>query len=191
MMLESIRRLHQQHPQARFLVAAYRDRQCLQCRDQLTVADQRLPIEFFVGKTSEVIDTAHCAMMVSGSVSLEMMARRTPAAVVYRVGRILRTFAGMMVGLDSMTLPNLMSDRKVFPEYVSAGPTEPAIDFLTKSIDAMLGDSFYYRGTIAQLDQLRAEHARSGASERAASWICQSLSGGSAGSDPEIVRHAA
>jgi len=187
LMLESIRRLNRQHPQARFLVAAYRDRQCLQCRDQLTDADKQLPIEFYVGRTSEIIEASRCAMMVSGSVSLEMMARRTPAAVVYRIGRTLHTFARMAVRLDSMTLPNLMSDRKIFPEFVSVGNPEPGIDFLTKSVDAMLSDSFYFRGTMAQLDKLRAEHARGGATERAAAWIAQSLSDGST----EFARKAA
>lgn len=191
MMLESIRRLHRQHAQARFLVAAHRDRQCLECRDKLTDDDKKLPIEFYVDRTSEVIQASQCAMMVSGSVSLEMMARGTPAAVVYRIGRVLHTFVRMVVRPDSMTLPNLMSDRKIFPEFVSVGNPEPGIDFLTKSIDAMLGDSFYYRGTMAQLDKLRKEHARGGATRRAAAWIHDSLSDERADQLPTISRKAA
>lgn len=190
-MLESIRRLHRQHPQARFLVAAYRDRQCLRCRDQLTDADKDLPIEFFVDRTSEVIEAARCAMMVSGSVSLEMMARRTPAAVIYRMGRLLHAFVRRAVRLDSMTLPNLMSDRKIFPEFVSAGQSEPGIDFLTKSVDAMLGDSFYYQKTMAQLDKLRGEYARVGASAKAAAWISNSLADQSLETIPTAKRTAA
>ena len=138
LMLRSIRELSNRNPAARFLVAAYRDSQCVWCRDQLTDHDQALPIEFFVGRTSEVIESARCAMMVSGSVSLELMARRTPAAVMYRVGRFLYSFARCVVGVDSLTLPNLMSKRKVFPEIVSVGNPQPAVDFLTESVDAML-----------------------------------------------------
>jgi lipid-A-disaccharide synthase len=175
LMLESIRRLHRRHPNARYLVASYRDRQCLWCRDQLTSSDAELPIDFYVDRTSEVIEAARCAMMVSGSVSLELMARRTPAAVVYRIGRVLHTFAKLVVRLDSITLPNLISDRKVFPEMVSVGRPEPAIEFITNSIDAMLGDEFYFRSTLAQLDKLRDQHARGGASAQAAQWICNSL----------------
>ena len=175
LMLDSIRRLHGQHPQARFLVASYRDRQCLWCRDRLEEEDASLPIEFFVDRTSEVIEAARCAMMVSGSVSLELMARRTPAAVVYRVGRFLHAFAKMVVRLDSITLPNLMSDQKVFPEMVSVGASEPAVDFLTQSIGAMLSDEFYYQRTLAQMDSIRQQHAKSGASQLAAKWICDTL----------------
>jgi lipid-A-disaccharide synthase len=174
LMLEAIRRLNRTNPRARFLVAAYRDRQCLWCRDQMTQQDQDLPIEFFVGRTSEVVEAARCAMMVSGSVSLELMARRTPAAVVYRVGRVLHSVGKYLLNLDSITLPNLMSDRKVFPEMVSVGKTEPAIDFLTQSINAMLNDHFYFRGLLESLDGLRGQYAQPGASQRAAEFIhCQ------------------
>lgn len=114
-------------------------------------------------------------MMVSGSVSLELMARRTPAAVIYRVGRVLHTIGRMMVRLDSITLPNLMGSRKVFPELVSAGKPEPAIEFLSESVNAMLGDPFYYRGLLNSLDQLCDQYAQPGASGRAAEWICQNL----------------
>jgi lipid-A-disaccharide synthase len=141
--------------------------------------DKLLPIEFFVGRTSEVIEAARCAMMVSGSVSLELMARRTPAAVVYRVGRLLHAVGKLLVRLDSITLPNLMSDRKIFPEMVSVGKTEPAIDFLAHSVDAMLSDHFYFQGLLASLDKLRDQYARPGASKRAAELLVRRLTKGS------------
>lgn len=175
MMLESIRRLHRRHPDARFLVASYRDRQCLWCREAMRPEDKALPIEFFVNRTSEIIEASDCAMMVSGSVSLELMARRTPAVVIYRVGRLLHAVAKRLVHLDSITLPNLISDRKVFPEMVSVGDTEAAIQFLTQSLDAFLEDEFYYLQTVNSLNQLCEHYAKSGASLRAARWICQEL----------------
>jgi lipid-A-disaccharide synthase len=175
LMLESIRRIHARHSDARFLVASYRDRQCLACRDQMTPHDASLPIEFFVDRTSEVIEAADCAMMVSGSVSLELMARRTPAAVLYRVGRVLHTVAKLMVRLNSITLPNLMSGRMIFPEMVSVGNPEPAIEFLTESVGSMLGDRYYFSRTLHQLDQLRDQYAQSGASTRAAQLLGESL----------------
>lgn len=175
LMLESIRRLHRKHPEARFLVASYRDRQCLECRGMLTAEDRSLPIEFFVDRTSEIIEASDCAMMVSGSVSLEMMARLTPAVVIYRVGRLLHTIAKMMVRLDSITLPNLMAGRQVFPELVSVGDTGVAVDFLTESVDALLRDDYFYRQSVASLAKLSDRFATPGASERAARWVCQEL----------------
>ena len=171
LMLESMRRLSRTNPRVRFLVAAYRDRQCLWCRDEMTDQDRDLPIEFFVGRTSEVIEAARCAMMVSGSVSLELMARRTPAAVIYRVGRLLHGVGKHLLRLESITLPNLMSDRKVFPEMISVGKPEPAVDFLTHSIHAMLNDHFYFHSLLESLDDLRGRYAQEGASRRAALFL--------------------
>jgi lipid-A-disaccharide synthase len=81
----------------------------------------------------------------------------------------------MMVHLDSITLPNLMSDRRVFAEMVSVGGSEPAIEFLTESVDALLRDTFYYRQTLAALEQLSERYARPGASSRAARWVCRAI----------------
>jgi len=152
----------------------------LLCREQLSDRDTDLPIEFFVGRTSEAIEAARCAMMVSGSVSLELMARRTPAAVVYRVGRFLYAFGKCVIGVDSLTLPNLMGQRKVFPEMVCVGNPQPAVEFLTESVDAMLGDEFYYQRTVSQLDELCSKYANAGASRRAAQWIAERLGVGHA-----------
>ncbi|KAA1260843.1 Glycosyl transferase [Rubripirellula obstinata] len=182
-MLQAIRRLHQRYPNARFAVAACRDTQGLWCRDQLTVDDQALPIDFYVGKTSEIIEAAQCAMMVSGSVSLELMARRTPAAVIYRVGRFLHTVGSRLIQVDSLTLPNLIAGRKIFPEFVSVGATDPAVDFLTESIDSMLGDQFYFHSLLRDLDRLRSDFAAPGASAKLAQAIFQKLEPGSAGSN--------
>ena len=106
-----------------------------------------MPIDFYLGATSEIIDHASCAMMVSGSVSLELMARQTPAAVVYRVGRFLYAFGKCVVKVDSMTLPNLMPEsadgdgngERVFPEIVSVGHPRRAKDFLVGAVGRMRG----------------------------------------------------
>jgi len=182
-MLETIRRLHADLNRestdtaktVRYAVAAYRDRHCLWCRNQLNEADRELPIDFFVDRTSEVIEAAHCAMMVSGSVSLELMARGTPAAVIYRVGRLLHAVGKRVLRVDSLTLPNLMAGRKLFPEFVSVGDPEPAIDFLQETTRAMLIDAFYYRRVTADLNELRQKYGTTGASRRSAAFLTHAL----------------
>ena len=174
-MLEAIRRLARRHPDARFLVASFRDSQCLWCRAQLTAADRRLPIDFFVGKTSEVIESAECAMMVSGSVSLEMMARNTPAVVIYRAGRVLYATGRLLVRVGSITLPNLIAGQTLFPEMASTGRAEPCVRMVVDSIDRMLSDSDYRAELSEQLNALRRSHAAPGASGRAADALVRAL----------------
>ena len=175
LMLEAIRRLSRQHRDARFLVAAHRDTQGLWCRQQLKYEDRRLPIDIFVGKTSEVIEASECAMMVSGSVSLELLARNTPAVVLYRVGRVLYSYAKLVLKVNSITLVNLMAGRTLFPEMVSVGRAEPAIEFLEESVGAMLKDDYYRSGLIRQMNELRATQAVPGATDRAAEALLRQL----------------
>ena len=174
-MLDAIGELSRKHPDAQFLVAAYRPDQRDWCKKQLSQQDQNLPLQFYVGKTSEIIQASHCAMMVSGSVSLELMARQTPAAVIYRIGRLVNAVGKCLVGVDSMTLPNLMGPTKVFPEMLSVGDPRPTVDFLVQTIDAMLGDSFYYKRTLNQLQRLSEQHAVAGATNKAAAWLCDKI----------------
>lgn len=175
-MLDAIRRLTGQHGDIDFAVACHRDSLALRCRETLGDADQGLPVEFYVGKTSEVIEAADCAMMVSGSVSLEMLARKTPAAVIYRVSRSLHMIAQRLVKLDSITLPNLIAGRRIYPEMVSVGDTAPAVDFLCQSVDSLLNDSFYRQRTLGEIERLAADFCRPGASVAAADWIADAMS---------------
>ena len=174
-MLAAIRKLSTQHPNVRFLVAAFRDKQCLWCRDQLQPSDRHLPIDFFVGKTSEIIEAADCGMMVSGSVSLELMARGTPAAVIYQTGRVMYAAGRAMVRVPSITLPNLIAGQTVFPELATAGNSARGVQFLVSSLARMLGDADYYQQLTEQLSELRIRYAAPGATAKAAGVISQSL----------------
>ncbi len=134
MQLAVIRELSKRYPRTQFLVAALRDQHCLWCQQQLSEEDRKLNIEFFVGKTSELIELADCSLMKSGSVSLEMMARGTPSVVVYHVGRAHFAIARCMTRIQSMTLPNMIAGRVIMPEFLAVGSTSATIG---KAIDAL------------------------------------------------------
>lgn len=175
LMLEAMRRIAARHPEVRFLVGAHRDAHALWIRDQMAGQASQPPVEIFVGRTSEVIEACECAMMVSGSVSLELLARGKPAAVLYRVGRILHTYARMMVRVKSITLVNLMAGRTIFPEMVSVGRPEAGIAFLDRSVSAMLEDRCYYESLVEQLAELRASQGSPGGIARAADVLLDQL----------------
>ena len=183
-MLAAIRELSIAHPDVRFAVAAYREKHLEFCKTIAAANDRDLPVDFYLGATSEIIDHAQCAMMVSGSVSLELMARETPAAVIYRVGRFLYAYGKCVIKVDSMTLPNLMPEssadeadgERVFPECVSVGDPTKAKEFLVQSVGRMLGDRAYLEQKCRQLAGLRRQYAKPGATDRAAREIAELLS---------------
>ncbi len=178
-MLDAIGELAGKNPSVRFAVAAYREKHFEFCKQVAAAKGGDLPIDFYQGATSEIVEHAHCAMMVSGSVSLELMARQTPAAVMYRVGRFLYAFGKCVVKVDSMTLPNLMPEsgesdgERVFPEIVSVGGREKARVFLVETIGRLLNEEGYYDSKRRRMQALSERFAMPGASERAAAKIVE------------------
>lgn len=174
--LAAIRELNQRHPTTRFLVACLKEAHKVQCQSQLLESDKGLNIEFFVDRTSEIIELADCSLMKSGSVSLEMMARGTPSVVVYHVSRALYEIGRRLTNLESMTLPNLISGETIMPEFLAVGrSTSDTIEKSVAAIDRLLGDPderFLQRKRLFELNQQIGEP---GASKRAAKFICESL----------------
>lgn len=175
MQLAVLRELGRRYPSTRFLVAAHRAAQCRACERMLSEADRSLNIEFFVGKTSEIIALCDCALMKSGSVSLEMMARGKPAVVAYHASRTFYAIGRCLTRLNSMTLPNMIAGETVMPEFLAVGTTAKAEGQILAAMDRLLGDADARAAQSQKLRQLAARFAQPGASQRAAAAILQTL----------------
>lgn len=171
MQLAAIREIAARYPQTRFLVAAYRDHQCQSCLQRMTDADRKLNIHFFVGKTSEIIEVSDCALMKSGSVSLELMARGTPAVVTYHASRSLYLMGRMLTNIKSMTLPNMIAGETVMPEFLAVGSTSKATAQAIDALDRLIGDPDARDGQAQKLRSLAARYAQPGASRKAAESV--------------------
>jgi lipid-A-disaccharide synthase len=177
LILEAARRLRERHPDTQFLVAAYKESQREWCVEHYRRRGLDLPIHFFVGKTSEIIQLADCAMMVSGSVSLEMLARGTPATVIYSAGRLTYLIGRMLVTIKTFSLPNLIAGRMVLPEHLAVGDPEPAIQGLTADVDRWLSDPQALLRAKADLAAIRDEIGATGATNRVAELLEHRLYG--------------
>ena len=176
MQLASIRELSRRYPKTSFLVGCLHEKHLRKCQEQLTSTDRQLDIHFFVGKTSEVIEVADCALMKSGSVSLEMMARGTPAVVVYHASRALYSIARCVSNLNSITLPNMLAGKTIMPEFLAIGGSkEPTIERATAAMDRLIGDADERRKQSEELLQLSSQVAQPGASDRGAEIILKHL----------------
>ncbi|MEZ6134555.1 MAG: lipid-A-disaccharide synthase [Pirellulaceae bacterium] len=175
MQLAAIRELASRHPRTRFTVACLKDRHCLWCRNQLREEDNQLDINFFVGRTSELIELADCALMKSGSVSLEMMARGTPAVVVYHASRMLYAIARRLTNIQSMTLPNLIAGKTIMPEFLAVGSTGMAIEQSIAAMDRLICDADERERQREELRSLGNHFVQPGASGRAAKCILKHI----------------
>lgn len=176
-MMEVVRRLAVRFPQTRWAVGCYRDDQRLRCQKLQATSGLDLPLNYFTGAASEVIESADCCLMVSGSISLELLARRKPGIVLYRVPQIGRFFARFLMLCRWISLPNLMANREVMPEFVSSGDPEPDIAKIVERLGLWLGDRAALRQVQADMGALADRTAAAGASEAAARFLVERPAG--------------
>ncbi len=184
---EVIKNLHQRHPDVRFLVACYKETQRDWCVQQYEQSRSTLPIEFYVGKTSDIIDIADCCLMVSGSVSLEMLARTKPAVVVYRGSWLLYVVLKTIGNVRFATLPNLMVDREIMPEFPFVGDPAPRIEAMTSILNGWLNDREQLDAVAHELRALHEKVGQPGATKRTAEFILRSLKQGTASQDENLA----
>jgi len=181
-----MQKLHQRLPGVQFVVASYKEAQREVCRRLLAEKDPELPVSLHINKTSEIIELADACLMVSGSVSLEVLARKTPAVVVYRINRVFYWFSMMMITCQYFSLPNLIAKHPIMPEFAPIDDPRWSIDTMTDILHCWLSDDAAYARQIAALDRLVAEVATPGATANAVSAILDRLEW-----PPESPRQAA
>jgi lipid-A-disaccharide synthase len=173
--LEVLARLHRQFPQARFLVASYKDRQRELCEAMLSARSDHLPVEFHVGKVGEILELADVCLMVSGSVSLEVLARQVPAVVLYRVGWVNWILGRMLIRCPYISLPNLIAGRRLFPEYVLRTIDPAVVDQMTADLASWLSDTTALARQRGELATLAGTLATPGATQNAARILVEEL----------------
>jgi lipid-A-disaccharide synthase len=165
-MLNAARRIREACPDTRFLVAAFNDHQAEKAR--LAATRRQLPVDVHVGRTPEIIELSECCVAVSGSVSLEMMYRRKPAVIVYRLPRMNLKVARRLAKVPYMSLVNLLADKVVYPEF--ATDRDPSAGVAAKIVE-VLNDPARAAAIRGKLDELCAQVAKPGACAAAAQFI--------------------
>jgi len=172
-MLSAAKKIHAARPDTRFLVASFNEAQ----REAAAAMSQaaNLPIEFHVGRTPEIIELATCCLSVSGSVSLELMYRLKPAAILYRVSTVVWLLGRYLLKMAKyITLVNLLAGREVYPEYPTCRDRSTE---LANHILKWLNDPSARAATVERLQAVRNEVARPGACDRAASFLLNEMIG--------------
>ena len=190
-MIQVLKRLHARHPKVTFLVACYRDEHRRRCLQQLLVEAPSLPVQFFVGKTSEIIEVADCALMVSGSVSLELMARKTPAVVLYRVSRVTGILGDLFLQCPFISLPNLIAGREVMPEFLSVGNPTRVISGMTDVLDRWIRLPEVRQLAVEGLVEVSEGFAEPGATCKCAEIILSKLPFAAASDNQNAIPNAA
>lgn len=165
-LLKAAGMVHAARPDTRFLVACFKPAQAERVRRE--AQGLKLPIEVFHGRTPEVIELTHSVMAVSGSVSLELLYRARPTAIVYQHNWLMVRLARMLKAARFITLVNLLADRLLFPEYWGSACLAPQ---LAGDILRWLDNPAEYDCLRRQLADLKARVVEPGACARAAEAV--------------------
>ena len=174
-MLDVIRNVSRTVPGVRWVVANHREEHRAACQQLQSDASLDADITCFVGKTPEIIQAADCCLMVSGSISLELLARHKPGVVLYRVARIGRLAGRLLMKCRYITLTNLIADKELMPEFISSGNAGADIKSITAILENWCLHPEALQKRTAELAELANSVATTGATVRTADFLLQTL----------------
>ncbi|MFM8804517.1 MAG: lipid-A-disaccharide synthase, partial [Planctomycetia bacterium] len=180
----------QRVPAARFVVGALHERHAAKVRETIAALGSALAgldLRVETGRTRSLIGEAACAIAVSGSVSLELLAARVPTVIVYRISGFAHVVQSWLRHVRFITLVNLLAARDpvgptrpewrpprevvpadpeaIYPEYLAV--QDPAAHVAGHVVE-WLTDPDARSSVIARLDALADRVARGGSADRAA-----------------------
>jgi lipid-A-disaccharide synthase len=191
-LLAAAARVARDVPRARFIAAALHERHAARVRQAIAALPAGvLPaIEVEAGRTRSLLPGAACAMAVSGSVSLELLASRVPTVIVYRVGAVAHVVQSWFRHARFITLVNLLAipepivpvvprlwppthvepadPEAVFPEYLCV--QDPA-EAVAGHVVAWLTDPVARAVATGRIDSLARAVVRGGSAARAAEAV--------------------
>jgi lipid-A-disaccharide synthase len=162
--------IHERSQKTRFLIASFNEAQAAVARER--IAGLGLPIDICVGHTPEVIELAEACIAVSGSVSLEIMYKLKPAAIIYRLKWISLRLGRLFKLCKYITLVNLLADREIYPEFLT--DRSPAAEIAERVLE-WLNDPAKAAAVREALQQVKDAVAEPGACDRAAGFLLLQL----------------
>lgn len=169
-MLRAASLVHEKHPEIRFLIASFNDKQAEIARAM--VEKLKLPVQIHVGRTQEIIELAEACISVSGSVSLEIMYRLKPAVVVYRIGKVMMRVGRVLLKCKYITLVNLLANKEIYPEFLT--DRDPSIGVAASMLE-LLDNPTRADEVRKDLQDVRNRVAQPGACDRAAAFLMERL----------------
>jgi len=184
--LSAAAQIRQQVPHVRFAVASFKESQRIMAQEM--VDQSGVEAEVHVRRTPELIQAARCCLACSGSVSLELLYRERPTAILYQISRLGFAVQRVFRKVRYITLVNLLTASDPFvdqsagiydpddprdahvlmPEYLTC---EDRSSELAGHVVEWLTSAEEYQRVVDGLAALKSRVGHGGASQRAAEYI--------------------
>ena len=121
-------------------------------------------------QTYELLQNSSAALVTSGTATLETALFSVPEVVCYKATGISYLLAKWMIKVKYISLVNLVMDKEVVKELIQKDLTE---EKLTQELESLLRNGKRQRQLLEDYDELKDRLGNAGASEKAATIICQ------------------
>ncbi len=135
-------------------------------------ADSGVVIKQVTGATYDALAAADCAIVASGTATIEAALLGTPMVVIYRVSPISAFILRRMIRTPFFGMVNLIAGKYVVRELIQEDFTPEAVE---SEVRRLLDSSFARDEMKANLAEVRAKLGPGGAIERAADIFAQML----------------
>ncbi len=167
--LEACERLNRADKEIQFVVAAAPN---LTAGFFAAYARSAIDMRFIQRATYDALAAADCAIVASGTATIEAALLGTPMIVVYRVSPISASILRRMIRTPFFSMVNLIAGRSVVPELIQDDFTPAAVE---AQVRRLLDSPAAREEMKSSLAEVRAKLGPGGAIERAADIFAQML----------------
>jgi lipid-A-disaccharide synthase len=166
--IATAKKLHERFPQAQFLVPLVSRETRVQFEEALWKLDaQELPIKLMFGHAQDALAACDCALVASGTATLEAALLKAPMVITYRMSPWSWRLMRRMRYQPWVGLPNILAGKFVVPEFLQDDATP---DNLAQALGNLLLD-VATRERLADTFTRMHETLRQGSAEKAAAAI--------------------
>jgi lipid-A-disaccharide synthase len=167
-LLEACKRLtHEPTPQ--FVLSATRG---VASAASALCATSALPMKVVQGETYNALAASDCAIVASGTATVEAALLGTPIVVVYRVSTLTGLILRFMLRTPFVSMVNLIAGRQIVPELIQDRFTPAAVE---SEAQRLLASEAARQDMRSGLAEVRTKLGPGGAIERAAEIIARML----------------
>jgi lipid-A-disaccharide synthase len=166
-MLEALKLIQQKQSLVRTLMVLPNDTLAEQAKS-LGVAN----VEIQIGRLHEALAQADVAIASTGTVTMECAFFGVPTVTLYKTSRLTYEIGKRIVKVKSLTMPNLLADEEVYPEFIQDAATPENIS--RAALELLQNESRRTQIKI-KLAEIISSLGGRGASQRAAKAIASLL----------------
>jgi len=110
------------------------------------------PIELFDGPLTELLNRSDCAIVTSGTATLETALLGIPLVITYRTSPVTFSIMKRLIRISYIGLPNIIAGEKIVPECIQ---DEASAAGLSRHVARFIESPELYDRTVGRLVSLR------------------------------------